>query len=100
MPSFRIATQLTAIGSLASAAIAADVESGTIDLLVVRPVSRSRLLTERTVALGLAVPALNAAATLTVAAGVVLSPDIHRDVPLGGFSPPGDGVRVRAGGPR
>ncbi|WP_327576073.1 MULTISPECIES: ABC transporter permease subunit [unclassified Streptomyces] len=61
-----------------------DVESGTIELLIVRPVSRRRLLTERTVALGLAVPALNAAATLTVAAGVVLSPDVHRDVPLGG----------------
>ncbi|MET3982989.1 ABC transporter permease subunit [Streptomyces sp. PvR034] len=81
---FWIAMQLTAIGSLAAAAVAADVESGTIELLMVRPVSRLRLLAERTVALGLAALALNAAATLTVAAGVVLSPDIHQQVSLGG----------------
>ncbi|MCY0944544.1 ABC transporter permease subunit [Streptomyces antarcticus] len=81
---FWIAMQLTAIGALAAAAVAADVESGTIELLIVRPVSRNRLLAERTVALGLAALALNAAATLTVATGVALSPDIHRDVPLSG----------------
>ncbi|MFD0373782.1 hypothetical protein [Streptomyces sp. NPDC127112] len=39
--------QLTAIGSLAAAAVAADVESGTVELVMVRPVSRNRLLAER-----------------------------------------------------
>lgn len=65
---FWIAMQLTAIGSLAAAAVAADVESGTIELIMVRPVSRHRLLAERTVAVALAALALNTAATLTVAA--------------------------------
>ncbi|WP_406346750.1 ABC transporter permease subunit [Streptomyces sp. NBC_00648] len=86
---FWIAMQLTAIGSLAAAAVAADVESGTIELLMVRPVSRHRLLVERTIALGLAALALNTAATLTVAVGVALSPDIHRDVPLSGVAAAG-----------
>ncbi|MFF7295482.1 ABC transporter permease subunit [Streptomyces sp. NPDC008265] len=81
---FWIAMQLTAIGSLAAAAVAADVESGTVELVMVRPVSRTRLLGERTAALVIAALALNAAATLTVAAGVALSPDIRRDVPIGG----------------
>ncbi|MFD7258291.1 ABC transporter permease subunit [Streptomyces sp. NPDC059874] len=81
---FWIAMQLTAIGSLAAAAVAADVESGTVELVMVRPVSRSRLLAERAAALGIVVLALNAAATVTVAAGVWLSPDIHRAVPLSG----------------
>ncbi|MFF4104611.1 hypothetical protein [Streptomyces sp. NPDC001903] len=56
----------------------------TAELVMVRPVSRTRLLVERTAALVLAALALNLAATLTVAVGVVLSPDIHRAVPLGG----------------
>ncbi|WP_035839895.1 ABC transporter permease subunit [Kitasatospora azatica] len=81
---FWIAMQLTAIGSLAAAAVAADVESGTVELLMVRPVSRNRLLAERTAALALVVVLLNAAATLTVAAGVALSPQLHRAVPLSG----------------
>ncbi|MEU9716653.1 hypothetical protein [Streptomyces sp. NPDC047976] len=74
----------SAIGSLAAAAVAADVESGTVELVMVRPVSRTRLLVERTAVLVLAALALNLAATLTVAVGVVLSPDIHRAVALGG----------------
>ncbi|MFJ6934419.1 ABC transporter permease subunit [Streptomyces sp. NPDC101132] len=81
---FWIAMQLTAIGSLAAAAVAADVESGTVELIMVRPVSRTRLLAERTAALLVVVLALNAAATFTVAVGVALSPDIHRAVPLRG----------------
>ncbi|MDH6108666.1 ABC-2 type transport system permease protein [Kitasatospora sp. MAP12-15] len=81
---FWIALQLTVIGSLAAAAVAADVESGTIELLMVRPVSRSRLLAERTAALLLASLLLTAAATLTVAAGVALSPRLHATVPLSG----------------
>ncbi|MGW1518586.1 hypothetical protein [Streptomyces sp. NPDC002287] len=81
---FWIALQLTAIGSLGAAAVAADVESGTVELVMVRPVTRTRLLAERTAALLVAAVALNAAATLTVAAGVALSPDIHHAVPLAG----------------
>ncbi|WP_329461668.1 hypothetical protein [Streptomyces sp. NBC_01431] len=81
---FWIALQLTAIGSLAAAAVAADVESGTMELIMVRPISRTRLLAERTAAVLLAALALNAAATFTIAVGVVLSPDIHHAVPLRG----------------
>jgi len=81
---FWIAMQLTAIGSLAAAAVAADVESGTVELLMVRPVSRTRLLAERTAALAIVSVLLNAAATLTVAAGVALSPKIHHEVSLTG----------------
>ncbi|MFM9373597.1 ABC transporter permease subunit [Streptomyces sp. Da 82-17] len=81
---FWIALQLTVIGSLAAAAVAADVESGTIELVMVRPVTRARLLAERAGALLLASTALTAAGTLTVAVGVALSPSIHADVGLGG----------------
>lgn len=81
---FWIALQLTVIGSLAAAAVAADVESGTIELVMVRPVTRTRLLAERTVALLAATGALTLAATLTVTVGVALSPEIHADVGLGG----------------
>ncbi|MFI9162248.1 ABC transporter permease subunit [Kitasatospora aureofaciens] len=81
---FWIAMQLTAIGSFAAAAVAADVESGTVELLMVRPVSRLRLLAERTFAVVAASLALNAAATLAVAGGVALSPAIHHAVPLRG----------------
>jgi ABC-2 type transport system permease protein len=81
---FWIAIQLTAIGSLAAAAVAADVESGTIELLMVRPLSRIRLLAERTAALLAAIALLNAAATLTMAAGIALSPSLHRAIPLSG----------------
>ncbi|MEE1786713.1 ABC transporter permease subunit [Streptomyces sp. SP17BM10] len=82
---FWIAMQLTAIGSLAAAAVAADVESGTIELLMVRPVSRARLLAERAAAVLASSLLLNAAATLTLVAGVALSPALHRAVPLGGI---------------
>ncbi|MFJ3099373.1 ABC transporter permease subunit [Streptomyces hydrogenans] len=81
---FWIALQLTAIGSLAAAAVAADVESGTIELVMVRPVTRVRLLAERTGACLLASAGVTAAATLTVAVGVALSPEIHAEVGLGG----------------
>ncbi|WP_344440706.1 ABC transporter permease subunit [Kitasatospora nipponensis] len=81
---FWIAMQLTAIGSLTAAAVAADVESGTVELLMVRPVSRLRLLAERTTAVVAASLALNAAATLAVAGGVALSPALHHAVPLRG----------------
>lgn len=81
---FWIALQLTAIGSLAAAAVAADVESGTIELLMVRPLSRIRLLAERTAALAATIVLLNAAATLTIAAGVALSPQLHHAITLSG----------------
>ncbi|MER7757697.1 ABC transporter permease subunit [Kitasatospora sp. NPDC097643] len=81
---FWIAMQLTAVGALAAAAVAADVEAGTVELLMVRPVSRLRLLGERAAAVFAASLALNAAATLAVAGGVALSPTIHQVVPLRG----------------
>ncbi|MGA5821108.1 ABC transporter permease subunit [Kitasatospora sp. NPDC094028] len=81
---FWIAMQLTAIGSLTAAAVAADVESGTVELLMVRPVSRLRLLGERAAAVLVASLALNTAAVLTVAGGVALSPDLHHAVALRG----------------
>ncbi|MFD7415204.1 ABC transporter permease subunit [Kitasatospora purpeofusca] len=81
---FWIALQLTAIGSLGAAAVAADVESGTIELLMTRPVSRRRLLAERTAALAAVSVLLNAAATATLALGVALSPDLRAAVPVGG----------------
>ncbi len=81
---FWIAMQLTAIGALTAAAVAADVESGTIELLMVRPLSRLRLLGERAAAVLVASLALNAAAVLTVAGGAALSPALHHAVPLRG----------------
>ncbi|MFI9363224.1 ABC transporter permease subunit [Kitasatospora sp. NPDC053057] len=79
-----IALQLTVIGSLGAAAVAADVESGTIELLMTRPVSRRRLLAERAGALIAASVLLNAAATLAVALGVAVSPKLRDAVPEGG----------------
>lgn len=81
---FWIAMQLTVIGSLGAAAVAADVESGTIELLMTRPITRTRLLAERTAALAAASVLLNAAATLPIATGVALSPKLHDAVPIGG----------------
>ncbi|MEH6378583.1 ABC transporter permease subunit [Streptomyces sp. KLMMK] len=81
---FWIAMQLTAVGSLAAAAVAADVEAGTIELLMVRPVSRARLLAERTAALVLVSLLLNAAATLAVSVGVALLPALSDAVPQSG----------------
>lgn len=48
---FWIAIQLSAVGSFAASAVASDIEEGTIELIAVRPVSRLRILTERTAAL-------------------------------------------------
>ncbi|MFD4658875.1 ABC transporter permease subunit [Kitasatospora sp. NPDC058444] len=79
---FWIALQLTVIGSLGAAAVAADVESGTIELLMTRPVSRRRLLAERAGALIAATVLLNAAATLTLALGVASSAQLRTAVPL------------------
>lgn len=81
---FWIALHLTVIGSLGAAAVAADVESGTIELLMTRPLSRRRLLAERTGALVAASVLLNAAATLTIALGVAFSPTLRAAVPEGG----------------
>ncbi|GGX98412.1 ABC transporter permease subunit [Streptomyces hiroshimensis] len=81
---FWIALQLTAVGSLAAAAVAADVEAGTIELLMVRPVSRARLLAERTAALVLVSLLLNVAATLAVSVGVALAPNLRDAVPQSG----------------
>ena len=74
---FWVAMQLTAVGSLAAAVLAADVEAGTVELVMVRPVSRARVLAERTAALVVALVVLNAAACGAVAAGVGLTPQLR-----------------------
>jgi len=86
---FWIAMQLTVVGSFAAAAVAADVEAGTIELLMVRPVSRARLLAERTAALVTGSVLVTAAATAAVAVGVAATPRLREAVPLGGVAAAG-----------
>ncbi len=86
---FWIAMQLTVVGSLGAAAVAADVEAGTIELLMVRPISRARLLTERTAALITGVVLLTAAAVAAIAVGVAATPRLHEAVPLRGVAAAG-----------
>jgi beta-exotoxin I transport system permease protein len=78
--------QLTAVGSLAAAAVAADVEQGTIELIMARPVSRLRLLAERAGALVVACVVLNLAATLAVFVGVAAVPRLSHEVRPGGVA--------------
>lgn len=86
---FWIAIQLTVVGSLGAAAVAADVEAGTIELLIVRPVSRARLLTERTAALVTGSVLVTTAASAAIAVGVAATPRLHQAVPLGGVAAAG-----------
>ena len=86
---FWIAMQLTVVGSFGAAAVAADVEAGTIELLMVRPVSRARLLAERTAALVTGSLVVTAAATVAVAAGVAVTPRLHQAVSLPGVAAAG-----------
>lgn len=79
---FWIAMQLTVVASLAAAIVAADIETGTIELLMVRPISRARLLGERVAALVVALLIVNVAAAGTVALGVTFTPALHHVVPL------------------
>ncbi len=79
---FWIAMQLTAVGALAAAVLAADVEAGTIELVMVRPISRARLLTERIAALFVVLVVLNIAAAGAIAAGVELTPQLRQAIPL------------------
>jgi ABC-2 type transport system permease protein len=86
---FWIAMQLTVVGSFGAAAVAADVEAGTIELLMVRPVSRARLLAERTAALVTGTVLVTAAATAAVAVGVAATPELHDTVSLAGVAAAG-----------
>jgi ABC-2 type transport system permease protein len=86
---FWIAMQLTVVGSFGAAAVAADVEAGTIELLMVRPISRARLLAERTAALVTGSLVVTAAATGAVAIGVATTPRLHETVSLGGVAAAG-----------
>jgi ABC-2 type transport system permease protein len=86
---FWIAMQLTVVGSFGAAAVAADVEAGTIELLMVRPISRARLLAERTAALVTGSLVVTAAATAAVAVGVATTPRLHEAVSLGGVAAAG-----------
>jgi ABC-2 type transport system permease protein len=86
---FWIAMQLTVVGSFGAGAVAADVEAGTIELLMVRPVSRARLLAERTAALVTGSLVVTAAATAAVAAGVAATPRLHETMSLAGVAAAG-----------
>jgi hypothetical protein len=86
---FWIAMQLTVVGSFGAAAVAADVEAGTIELLMVRPVSRARLLAERTAALVTGSLVVTAAATAAVAAGVAVTPRLRETVSFAGVAAAG-----------
>jgi ABC-2 family transporter protein len=81
--------QLTVVGSFAAAAVAADVEAGTIELLMARPISRARLLAERTTALVTGSLVVTTAATAAVAVGVATTPRLHETVSLGGVAAAG-----------
>ena len=76
-------------GSSGAVSVAADVEAGTIELLMVRPVSRARLLAERTAALVTGTVLVTAAATAAVAVGVAATPRLHEMVSLGGVAAAG-----------
>jgi ABC-2 type transport system permease protein len=86
---FWIAMQLTVVGSFGAAAVAADVEAGTIELLMVRPISRARLLAERTAALVTGLVLVTAAAIAAVAVGVAVTPRLHEAVSLAGVAAAG-----------
>jgi ABC-2 type transport system permease protein len=86
---FWIAMQLTVVGSLGAAAVAADVEAGTIELLMVRPISRARLLSERIAALVTGSVLITAAASAAIAVGVAATPRLHQAVPLRGVAAAG-----------
>jgi ABC-2 type transport system permease protein len=93
---FWIAMQLTVVGSFGAAAVAADVEAGTIELLMVRPISRARLLAERTAALVTGSVLVTVAAIAAVAVGVAATPRLHEAVSLAGVAAAG-GARPGAG---
>jgi ABC-2 type transport system permease protein len=86
---FWIAMQLTVVGSFGAAAVAADVEAGTIELLMVRPISRARLLAERTAALVTGSVLVTVAAIAAVAVGVAATPRLHEAVSLAGVAAAG-----------
>jgi ABC-2 type transport system permease protein len=77
------------VGTFGAAAVAADVEAGTIELLMVRPISRARLLAERTAALVTGSVLVTAAATATVAIGVAATPRLHETMSFAGVAAAG-----------
>ena len=81
---FWIAMHLTAVASLAAAAVAADVEAGTIELIAVRPLSRARILGERALALVAAAVFLHAASLAGVLVGLATVPRLRDEVAVGG----------------
>jgi ABC-2 type transport system permease protein len=70
---FWIALQLSAVGSLGAALMAADIEDGTIELIAVRPISRARILGERLGAMVAAVIVLGFIAVTPYAVAVLTS---------------------------
>lgn len=81
---FWIALQLSAVGSLTAALLAADVEDGTIELIAVRPISRARLMAERLGAVVSASVILCIAAVLPYVAGTIFSDTIAAATSLKG----------------
>ncbi|HWB73201.1 MAG TPA: ABC transporter permease subunit, partial [Egibacteraceae bacterium] len=81
-----VALHLTAVCSLAAAAVASDVEAGTVELVMSRPVSRRRLLGERCLALTAATAGLHVAAAAGLIAGLGLAPAARAEVGLAGVA--------------
>ena len=79
---FWVAMLLSAVGSLAAAVLAADVEAGTIELVMSRPVTRARVLAERLAALAVAIVALNVASSAAIAIGIAATAALRGTIPL------------------
>jgi len=79
---FWVAMQLTAVGSLGAAVLAADIETGTVELVMVRPITRARVLVERVAALVAALVVLNAAASGALAVGIALTRQLRPVIPV------------------
>jgi ABC-2 type transport system permease protein len=81
-----VAIQLSAVASFGAAAVAADIEERTIELLAVRPISRLRLLGERLAAAVIASASLSVACIVPIWAGVQFSGRLHDAVATVGYA--------------
>jgi ABC-2 type transport system permease protein len=81
---FWIALQMNAVGSLGAALLAADVEDGTIELIAVRPLSRSRILGERLAAVVISTIALGFIAVVPYAAAIIVSDAVGNAIDISG----------------
>lgn len=81
---FWIALQLSAVGSLGAALLAADVEDGTIELIAVRPLSRSRIVGERLAAMVITATVLSFIAVTPYAVSTFTSGTINESINIKG----------------